>query len=69
MGVGTNENRDWAKVGSHTKSLNRTRQLNPGVLGRRKRLNAESGDQRVERQDGFVTSHISELGRTRSVLD
>ncbi len=34
-----------------------------------KRLNAESGDQRVKRQDGFGTSRISELGRMRSVMD
>ena len=72
MRVGTNENRDWAKVGSRKKSLNRAEAHDNSILAFRaggKRLNAESGDQRVERQDGLVTSHISELGRTRSVLD
>jgi hypothetical protein len=34
-----------------------------------KGLNAESGDQRVERQDRFGTSHISVSGCRRCILD
>ena len=60
------------KSGGRAESLKRAEAHDNPILAFRaggKRLNAESGDQRVERQDGFGTSHISESGCTRSILD
>ena len=58
--------------GVRAESLKRAEAHDNPILAFRaggKRLNAESGDQQVERQDGNGSSHISELCRTRSVLD
>jgi len=60
------------KSGGRAESLKRAEAHDSPILALRageKGLNAESGDQRVERQDGFSTSHISELGRRRCILD
>jgi hypothetical protein len=72
MGVGTNGRWGWANVERPIRIAQAskcTRQPNPGVIGGGKRLNAETGNQRVKRRDGSGTSRISEADWMRIFKD